>query len=106
MAAHVWGMHWQRLQVQFLCDNEAVVAVINSGLSKNPVTVHLLRRLVLVACLFHFSISACHVPGRHYAAADSLSRSRLQEFRHLHPTADSHPTPIPSALVSDLLNVS
>ncbi|XP_028416203.1 uncharacterized protein LOC114540089 [Dendronephthya gigantea] len=106
VAAHVWGFHWQRLQVQFLCDNDAVVAVINSGSSKDPLTMHLLRRLVLVACLFHFSISARHVPGRHNAAADSLSRSRLQEFHHFHPTADSDPTPIPSALVTDLLNVS
>lgn len=106
VAAHVWGYHWHRLQVEFLCDNDAVVAVINSGSSRDRFTMHLLRRLVLVACQFHFSISARHVPGHHNAAADSLSRSRLQVFRTLHPTADPDPTYVPPALVLDLLTVS
>lgn len=106
VAAHVWGCQWARLQVQFLCDNDAVVAVINSGTSRDRFVMHLLRRLVLVACQFHFSISACHVPGHHNAAADALSRVHFQAFHRLHPSADPYPTPVPPALVLDLLNVS
>jgi hypothetical protein len=104
VAAHVWGCQWQRLQVEFLSDNVAVVAVINSGTSRDPLSMHLLRRLVLVACQFHFSISARHVPGRHNAAADFLCRSRLQDFRRCHPAADPDPDIVPPALVSELLN--
>ena len=36
VAAHVWGCQWARLQVEFLCDNHAVVAIINSGSSCDP----------------------------------------------------------------------
>ena len=106
VAAHVWGCQWARLQVEFLCDNHAVVAIINSGSSRDPLSMHLMRRLVLVACRFHCSISARHVPGHDNAAADSLSRSHFQAFRRLHPTADPHPTPVPPALVSALLTVN
>ena len=106
VVAHVWGCQWARLQVEFLCDNHAVVVIINSGSTHDPLSIHLMRRLVLVACQFHFSISARHVPGRHNAAANSLSRSHLQEFRRLHPTAALNPTFIPPALVSALLTVS
>ena len=104
VAAIVWGCHWQRLQVEFLSDNNAVVAVINSGSSRDSLSMQLMRRLVLVACQFHFSISARHVPGHHNAPADFLSRSRLQDFRRCHPTADSVPALVPPALVSELLN--
>ncbi len=104
VAAIVWGCHWQRLQVEFLSDNNAVVAVINSGSSRDSLSMHLMRRLVLVACQFHFSISARHVPGHHNAPADFLSRSRLQDFRRCHPTADSDPALVSPALVSELLN--
>ena len=34
-AAHVWGHRWHRLKEQFLCDNAAVVAIINSGSSRD-----------------------------------------------------------------------
>ena len=105
VAAHVWGCQWARLQVEFLCDNHAVVAIINSGSSRDPLSMHLIRRLVLVACQFHFSISARHVPGRHNPAADSLSRSHFQEFRGLHSTAALNLTVVPPALVSALLTM-
>ena len=103
VAAHVWGSRWQRWQVEFLCDNDAMVAIINSGSSRDKCCMHLLRRLVLVACQFHFSVSARHVPGRHNSAADSLSRSCFQEFRRLHPSADPSPTFLPPELVTELL---
>ena len=104
VVAHIWGCQWQRLQVEFLSDNDAVVAVINSGTSRDPLSMHLLRHLVPVACQFHFSISARHVPGHHNAAADFLSRSRLQDFRRCHPAVDPDPAIVPPALVSELLN--
>ena len=93
VAAHVWGAWWQRWQVEFLCDNSAVVAIVNSASSRDKFCMHLLRRLVFVACQFHFSVSARHVPGRHNSAADSLSCSRFQEFRRLRPSEEAWPVP-------------
>ena len=54
VAAHVWGCHWPCLQVEFPCDNRAVVAIINSGSLRGPLSLHLMRRLGLVACQFQF----------------------------------------------------
>ena len=54
VTAHVWRCQWPRLQVEFRCDNHAVVAIINSGSLRDPLCVHLMRRLGLVACQFQF----------------------------------------------------
>ena len=105
VAAHLWGNQWQRLKVEFLCDNQAVVAILNSGSSRDKLSMHLMRRLIL-ACQFHFSVSARHVPGHRNGAADALSRSQFQVFHRLHPSADLFPTPVPSTLVSELLSVN
>ena len=102
-AAHVWGHHWQRLKVQFLCDNAAVVAILNSGSSRDQPIMHLVRRLTLVACRQHFSFSARHIPGHRNSAADALSRLHFQEFHQLLPSADPLPTVLPPFLLHDLL---
>jgi hypothetical protein len=81
VAAHLWGASWSRLRVQFFCDNMAVVCVLNSGTSGSPDVIHLLRLLTLAACRHNFVFSAAHPPGRDNAAADALSRLRLQEFQ-------------------------
>ena len=49
IAAHIWGPSWFRLRVQFLSDNSAVVAVLNSGTSCSADIMHLLRSLTRVA---------------------------------------------------------
>lgn len=103
VAAHIWGPLWSRLRVQFLSDNSAVVAVLNSGTSRSADIMHLLRSLARVACVHHFTFSACFTPGRDNAAADALSRFRLQEFHRLVPSALPSPRPIPPALLALLV---
>ena len=73
VAAHLWGRAWFRLRVQFLCDNMAVVSVLNSGTSESADLMHLLRLLTLEACRHNFVFSADHTPGRDNSAADALS---------------------------------
>ena len=46
IAGAVWGPQWRNSFVKFYCDNEGAVAAINSGYSKIPSILHLLR------CLF------------------------------------------------------
>ena len=38
----VWGSSWQGFTVQCLCDNAAVVAIVNSGRSKMDRAMHLM----------------------------------------------------------------
>ena len=103
VAAHIWGCAWFRLRVQFLCDNIAVVSVLNSGTSKSPDVMHLLRLPTLEACRHNFVFSAAYTPGRDNSAADALSRLRLQEFRRLAPHANQLSRPIPPSLLSPLV---
>ena len=103
VAAHLWGSGWCRLRIQFLCDNSAVVAVLNSGTSRSPDLMHLLRALTRVACLHSFSSSATHTPGRQNRAADALSRLDLQEFRRLVPHVDPQPQVVLESLLHHLV---
>ena len=54
VTALVWRCHWLRLQVEFLCNNRAVVAIINSGSLLAPLSMHRMRRPGLVPCQFPF----------------------------------------------------
>ena len=94
----VWGTSWQGQRVRFHCDNEAVVAVLKGGYSKDPDKAHLLRSL-----FFHeLAITAIHVPGVENGAADSISRNNLKRLFSLNPQAACHPTLVPSRVVDHL----
>ena len=49
MACVIWGPRWRQSAVTAQCDNEGAVAVVNSGYSRVPRIMHLLR------CLFFLS---------------------------------------------------
>ena len=103
VAADIWGSQWCRLRVQFRCDNQAVLYIINSGTSKAPDVMHLLRHLSLTACRHHLVFSAIHTPGIRNTAADALSHLQVPEFRRLVPFANPDPLSIPASLLRQLL---
>ena len=74
IAAAVWGRKWQGKAVLCRCDNAAVVAVINSGKSKDALVMHLMRCLFFFQAVFSLSLHAVHLPGKVNVAADCLSR--------------------------------
>ena len=41
VAAAIWGPEWSTRIIEVKCDNAAVVAVLNSGSSRNPEVMHL-----------------------------------------------------------------
>ena len=92
IAAATWGNHWSTKRVLFLCDNQAVVSILQSGTSHSPEIMELVRSLHLCAAKHNFYHSAKHVPGIDNSVADSLSRFNMQAFRQLVPQADLHPT--------------
>ena len=101
MACALWGRGWAGYTVLAQCDNEAVVADINGGYSKENDIMHLLRCLFFSAS-FKFKIYAKHILGKHNQLADALSRNNLRLFQELRPTA-AQPTPIPPQLVELLI---
>ena len=104
IAAVVWGHTWTGVQVLSLCDNEAVVTVINSRSSREPDLMQLLRCLFFLEAHFQFYLIARHLPGVANSLADDLSRNRLPSFRRHHPNADPLPSPIPSSTMQWLLH--
>ena len=73
VAAYLWGPQWVSQRVEFLCDNESVVAVLKSGTSRDNSLMVLLRYLTMLAIRHSFSFTASSVPGRDNPVADALS---------------------------------
>lgn len=80
LAGEVWGPQWSRRHVQFLSDNEAVVAILNSRTSKVPGIMHLVWYLLMSAAKYNLFFTAYHIPGVHNVVSDGLSRFHWQEF--------------------------
>ena len=62
----------------------------------------LLSSLLFSAARHSFSSSSQHVPGVNNQLADALSRFNWQEFWHLAPDAQPHPTVVPLDLLAHL----
>ena len=100
IACALWYPHFSGKRLQFWCDNESVVAIINSGHSKAPRVMDLVRFLVLISMKHNFLVRARHVPGASNEIADALSRFQVQRFRELAPTADQSPCTIPPSFMT------
>ena len=98
VACALWGNQWRGATVLCRCDNAAVVSIVNSGSSKNPLAMHLTRSLFFITAVNGISLHAQHIPGKLNNAADALSRNHLPLFHQQVPLADSRPTPIPPEL--------
>ena len=94
MACALWGMAWQGQAVRCHCDNEAVVAILKSGTSKNPLVMHLMRCLFLFSAHYQLYLDPVHLPGKVNVAADNLSRDNLPvSAAGTHSTPQPHPPP-------------
>ncbi len=105
IAAAVWGPNWAGKTVRAHCDNSAVVAIVNSGSSREPEAMHLLRCLAFLEAKYSFYIFTTHIKGVLNTLADALSRDNRKLFHSLYPQAKEEPVAIPSALL-DVLVVS
>ena len=99
VASAIWGKHWRGLTVKCVCDNAAVVAIINSGRSKDKLAMHLLRCLFFFAAEFNFFLFAQHLPGKYNVAADALSMNNVSLFFQQVPQAKKYPSTLPPELV-------
>ena len=103
VACIVWGRNWRGQVVHVHSDNEAVVAVVNAGYSKDPQMMHLIRCLFFVLATWDISLYACHIPGVLNIVADAISRDNIPLLFSKVPDADRNAVPIPADLVQLLL---
>ena len=102
LASALWGDQWQGTTVRANCDNEAVVAVINSGYSREPFISHLLRCIFFFSAKYEFTLTAAHVPGRLNTLADAISRNNASYFISSYSQANKQPTQVPLEFISKL----
>ena len=100
LACALWYPQFSGKRLQFWCDNQSVVAIINSGHSKASRAMDLVRFSVLIFMKHYFLVRARHVPGVNDEIADALSRFQVQRFRELAPGADQTPCTIPPSLMT------
>lgn len=103
MAVAIWGKVWRGRTVRCVCDNAAVVAIVNSGKSRNDLVMHLMRCLFFFLAHFNVFLFAVHLPGRDNIAADALSRDNLPLFLQQVQHAAQQPTLLPEELIQALV---
>ena len=103
MAAALWGQYWTGKSVRFFSNNSAVVALINSGSSRENSLMHLMRCLTFIMAKYNFVVSGAHIRGIHNDLADALSRNNSHYFLSHYPQAQASPTGVPTELVELLV---
>ena len=101
---HLWGQEMSGKHIRSLCDNAAVVAIINKCTSTHPLAMHLLRCLYFICAKFSITLSAQHLAGYKNKAADALSRGNVKSFFQEVPYASTSPSPVSSDLVGVLVS--
>ena len=95
LACFIWATEFSNKRLLFHCDNLAVTNIWNSGTSKCPKIMSLVRKLFFIAAKHNFTINIKHIPGTDNSIADALSRLQMDRFRQLAPTASPTETTIP-----------
>ena len=101
LAAAVWGPVWQGRAVYICCGNAAIVHVLHTSKSHEPLVMQLLRGLQLFAMEHTFHFSARHIAGKENGPADALSCNHSSLFH----SQVSQAQPVPEPLPADLLQL-
>ena len=79
----VWGHKWAGKCVVIHCDNQAVVTVLNSGRTRDPVLATITRNIALISATKDIELRVVHILGKHNVIADNLSRLAISpQYRH------------------------
>ncbi len=80
MALCTWATSLSGTRVLLYCDNLAICHVINSGTSKSPDIMKLVRFMFYLCALFSIECRAIHLSSSDNGIADSLSRLDFIRF--------------------------
>ena len=98
VAIKLWGERLKNKKVSFVCDNQAVVSIINKQTAKPKNVMSLLRRLILLCLQNNIRFKAVYIPTSKNVIADSLSRFQWSRFRDAAPQADTMASTVPPEL--------
>ena len=103
LACAVWGSNWAGSSVTVHCDNTGAVEMVNSGYSRVPQIMHLLRCLFFIRARHQVDLRAVHVRGVANAMADAISRNNLNFLFSQAPGAREGRIEVPPALMALLV---
>ena len=92
-ACAVWGQLWRNKRIRVYCDNEAAVANLNSGRSKEPWSMHMIRCLFFIKAIYGLELEVLHLPGKMNTLAEALSRNNFAYFCSQVPGARRYQVP-------------
>ena len=104
LARAVWGKSLNNASVTVHCDNLGTAALVNSGYSKVPQIMHLLRCLFFIRAQFQIQLWAVHIPGIENTLVDATSRNNFCLLYSQVPEAIGQQSPILPQLISLLLD--
>ena len=101
IATAIWGRSWKGKLIICHCDNQSVVAVINSRYSQDDELMQLLHTLFFFEAIFEFHMEASHIhiSRVHNKLADALSRDKFSSFLPKAWVMEQSPSPIPAKLL-------
>ena len=77
LALRLWGQVWKSKQIVIKCDNEAVVSVVNTGVTKDNGLGAIVQNIWLETAPRDIQLKLIHVKGKNNQCADLLSRWHL-----------------------------
>jgi hypothetical protein len=86
-AIATWGSLLCNKRILLHCDNLAVVHITNSGTSKEPRLMKLVRALFYLEAQYNVELRVVHIEGVHNAMSDALSRLNIHKFFNLNHNA-------------------
>ena len=99
----LWGKQRRGRNIPCRYDNATVVAILNSGSSKEEWEMHLMRSLLFFQATFDISFVAEHIAGAENGPADALSRGDASSFLSQVQSAHHEPTTVCDDLQQALL---
>ena len=70
----LWAKQWSNRVIVIKCDNEAVVSVVNTGVTRDSALAAFVRNIWLVTASHNIKLRLVHIPGIQNECADLLSR--------------------------------
>ena len=98
VALVLWSSELANKNVLFMCDNQAVVQIINQQTSSCPVCLAMIKYIVLHNMQHNINITCDYIESESNNIADSISRFQWRRFRQEAPQSRDNPLPLPSFL--------
>ena len=77
-----WGQSWRGYRVTFMCDNSAIVEVLNKTTIRGD-AIEPLQLIFLAAALFDIEVRSCWLSSEDNWIADAVSRFNLKKLANL-----------------------